>query len=153
MRLSSRELEREVDLTPFMQRHPFVVPADAQLSRAYRLFRTMGLRHMFVAPERQRIVGMVTRKDLILENAALTLLERAADSAKTGAGVPYDLPFEEPMDSVLAMDEAAAGDAETGFGGISGARARRTGAGGGAAAAVGLDVDAVGPSSLSNVDL
>ena len=57
------------------------------------------------------------------------------------------------MDSVLAMDEAAAGDAETGFGGISGARARRTGAGGGAAAAVGLDVDAVGPSSLSNVDL
>ena len=39
-----------MDLRPFMQRNPFVVQADASLSRAYRLFRTMGLRHLFVAP-------------------------------------------------------------------------------------------------------
>ena len=39
--LSREDLERSIDLTPFMQRHPFVVHADARLSRAYRLFRTM----------------------------------------------------------------------------------------------------------------
>jgi chloride channel 7 len=43
-------MEQLVDLRPFMQRNPFVVHADASLSRAYRLFRTMGLRHLFVAP-------------------------------------------------------------------------------------------------------
>jgi hypothetical protein len=48
--LSAAQLEQMVDLRPFMQRNPFVVHADASLSRAYRLFRTMGLRHLFVAP-------------------------------------------------------------------------------------------------------
>ena len=32
----------------------YVVPADASMSRAYRLFRTMGLRHMFVGPPQQK---------------------------------------------------------------------------------------------------
>ena len=40
----------QVDLRPFMQRNPFVVHSDANLSRTYRLFRTMGLRHLFVGP-------------------------------------------------------------------------------------------------------
>lgn len=48
--LTPAELAGRVDLRPFMQRHPFVVAADASMSRAYRLFRTMGLRHMFVGP-------------------------------------------------------------------------------------------------------
>ena len=48
--LADAELDMLLDLRPFMQRNPFVVQADASLSRAYRLFRTMGLRHLFVAP-------------------------------------------------------------------------------------------------------
>ena len=48
-------LEQLVDLRPFMQRNPFVVHADASLSRAYRLFRTMGLRHLFVAPPQPKV--------------------------------------------------------------------------------------------------
>ncbi len=44
-----------LDLRPFMQRNPFVVHADASLSRAYRLFRTMGLRHLFVAPPAPKV--------------------------------------------------------------------------------------------------
>ena len=68
-----------MDLTRFMQRHPFIVHADARLSRAYRLFRTMGLRHLYVTPSKPQIVGVVTRKDLTEETAALTLGEKAAD--------------------------------------------------------------------------
>ena len=36
-------------------RRRYVVPADASMSRAYRLFRTMGLRHMFVGPPQQKV--------------------------------------------------------------------------------------------------
>ena len=81
-RLTPEELRASINIAPFMQRHPFIVHADARLSRAYRLFRTMGLRHMYITPEKPMVVGVVTRKDLSGENAALTLGERAADSAR-----------------------------------------------------------------------
>lgn len=48
--LTPSELAGRLDLRPFMQRNPYVVAADASMTRAYRLFRTMGLRHMFVGP-------------------------------------------------------------------------------------------------------
>ena len=80
--LSAEELAARLDIRPFMQRHPFIVHADARLSRAYRLFRTMGLRHMYITPSKPQVVGVVTRKDLSEENAALTLGERAADAAR-----------------------------------------------------------------------
>jgi hypothetical protein len=35
----------------------YVVSADASMSRAYRLFRTMGLRHMFVCAPQQKVRG------------------------------------------------------------------------------------------------
>ena len=92
-----------------MQRHPFVVHADARLSRAYRLFRAMGLRHMYITPSRPQIVGVVTRKDLAEECAALTLGERGAEESAMdegsvgsqgrgdhkgdGVGAAYGLPF------------------------------------------------------------
>jgi chloride channel 7 len=73
-RMASNDVETMcIDLRSFMQRHPFVVPGDARLSRAYRLFRTMGLRHMYVMPSRPRVVGVLTRKDVIHEKAALKL--------------------------------------------------------------------------------
>ena len=81
--LSAEELAARLDIRPFMQRHPFIVHADARLSRAYRLFRTMGLRHMYITPSKPQVVGVVTRKDLSEENAALTLGERAADAARS----------------------------------------------------------------------
>ena len=60
-----------------MQRHPFITHADARVSRAYRIFRTMGLRHLYVTPDRPLVVGVMTRKDVIQENTSLTLGEKA----------------------------------------------------------------------------
>merc|ERR1712091_790441 len=40
---------RLLDVGAFMQMHPYVVPEDATASRAYKLFRTRGLRHLLVA--------------------------------------------------------------------------------------------------------
>lgn len=69
-----------VDLRPFMQRSPFVINEQASLSRAYRLFRTMGLRHMFVGPTYPRVRGIITRKDIITDNGKLALGRKKSDS-------------------------------------------------------------------------
>jgi hypothetical protein len=36
-------------------------------SQVYNLFRQLGLRHIFVVPRPSRVVGLITRKDLLLE--------------------------------------------------------------------------------------
>lgn len=42
--------------------------------QVYNLFRQLGLRHLLVVPRPSRVVGMITRKDLILEVCLLDLL-------------------------------------------------------------------------------
>jgi chloride channel 7 len=53
-----------VDLTPYMNAGPFVIQEHSPATHAFRLFRTMGLRHLPVVNKENNIVGMVTRKDL-----------------------------------------------------------------------------------------
>jgi chloride channel 7 len=36
-------------------------------SQVYNLFRQLGLRHIFVVPRPSRAIGLITRKDLLLE--------------------------------------------------------------------------------------
>ena len=60
--LTDAERQMYIDLRPFMQRTPFMVHANASLSRAYRLFRTMGLHHLVVIPPKPMVMGVITRK-------------------------------------------------------------------------------------------
>lgn len=53
-----------LDLRPFMQRTPFVLQGNASLARAYRLFRTMGLHHLYVGPSKPQVIGLLSRKVL-----------------------------------------------------------------------------------------
>lgn len=95
---SRGDFDALVDLRPFMQRHPHVIAADASLSRAYRLFRTLGLRHLLVAPPRPQAVGLITRKDICEANARLALGRKAnaglatASARLTRAGLPF-IPY------------------------------------------------------------
>ena len=53
------------------------------MAKAYRLFQKMGLSHLYVSPSgAQPIVGVITRKDLTLENCQLQLGERASYEMK-----------------------------------------------------------------------
>lgn len=54
------------------------------LERAYLLFSTMGLRHMTVVDEHNRVRGMVTRKDLL----GFRLDEAARRARSGGVGLP-----------------------------------------------------------------
>ncbi|XP_049374333.1 LOW QUALITY PROTEIN: chloride channel protein CLC-d [Solanum verrucosum] len=62
------DLEMYIDLAPFLNPSPYVVPEDMSLTKVYNLFRQLGLRHLLVVPRPARVIGMITRKDLILED-------------------------------------------------------------------------------------
>lgn len=55
----------ELDLTPYINFSAYKVSETFSLERAYILFSTMGLRHLVVVDERNRVRGIITRKDLL----------------------------------------------------------------------------------------
>jgi chloride channel 7 len=74
--LTIEELESELgpylnmylDLGPYVDPSFYVVQEDASLSKVYKLFRTLGLRHLCVIPRANEVVGIITREDLLSEN-------------------------------------------------------------------------------------
>ncbi|MED6193837.1 hypothetical protein PIB30_118961 [Stylosanthes scabra] len=66
--LSSDDLEMYIDLAPFLNPSPYIVPEDMSLAKVYNLFRQLGLRHLFVVPRPSRVLGLITRKDLLIED-------------------------------------------------------------------------------------
>ncbi|KAJ3673130.1 hypothetical protein LUZ60_006504 [Juncus effusus] len=73
--LTEEELQLYLDLAPFINPSPYVVPEDMSLAKVYNLFRQLGLRHIFVVPRASRVLGLITRKDLLIEengNASTT---------------------------------------------------------------------------------
>ncbi|XP_050541566.1 H(+)/Cl(-) exchange transporter 7-like isoform X1 [Daktulosphaira vitifoliae] len=53
-----------IDLRPYMNVAPYIIRLETSLPRTFRLFRTLGLRHIVVINNTNEVVGMVTRKDL-----------------------------------------------------------------------------------------
>ena len=62
-----------VDMTSFMQQNPFVLSPETSLSRAYHLFRTMGLRYLLVGHAQPVVSGIFTRKDLTEEHIKISI--------------------------------------------------------------------------------
>lgn len=61
--LSAADMKEWIDLAPYINL-PYTIRDRSPLSRVFRLFRTMGLRHLVVVDVGQRVVGIITRKDL-----------------------------------------------------------------------------------------
>jgi H+/Cl- antiporter ClcA len=55
-----------IDLTQYCDRSPLTVTSNSTVSRAYEVFRKLGLRHLVVLGRDGTVVGMVTRKDLMI---------------------------------------------------------------------------------------
>ncbi|KAL5541604.1 hypothetical protein UlMin_009314 [Ulmus minor] len=66
--LTSDDMEMYIDLAPFLNPSPYIVPEDMSLTKVYNLFRQLGLRHIFVVPRPSRVVGLITREDLLIED-------------------------------------------------------------------------------------
>lgn len=76
--------DETLDLTPYINTSAVRVAESYTLERAYLLFSTMGLRHMTVVDEHNRVRGMVTRKDLL----GFRLDEAARRARSGGVGLP-----------------------------------------------------------------
>lgn len=61
--VSAADMKEWIDLAPYINL-PYTIRDRSPLSRVFRLFRTMGLRHLVVVDVGQRVVGIITRKDL-----------------------------------------------------------------------------------------
>jgi len=55
----------EINILPYTNQGCYTVQGDAAAMRCYRLFRTMGLRHLPVIAEDHSLRGIITRKDLL----------------------------------------------------------------------------------------
>ena len=56
-----------INLKPYMNCGPYVVYLNSKLSKVFRLYRAMGLRHLPVIDEDNYVVGMLTRKELMTD--------------------------------------------------------------------------------------
>ena len=63
--LTIRERNARMDLRPYMNRSPFSVHFDFHSVFCFRLFRSMGLRHLPVVNDSNEVVGIITRKDIV----------------------------------------------------------------------------------------
>ncbi|GJM96283.1 hypothetical protein PR202_ga13104 [Eleusine coracana subsp. coracana] len=82
--LTEDELGLYLDLAPFLNPSPYIVPEDMSLAKVYNLFRQLGLRHIFVVPRPSRVVGLITRKDLLLEEDSNTVTTELQSTSVRG---------------------------------------------------------------------
>ncbi|XP_078155156.1 chloride channel D isoform X1 [Carex rostrata] len=83
IQISEDEIQLYLDLAPFLNPCPYVVPEDMSLAKVYNLFRQLGLRHIFVVPRPSQVLGMITRKDLLLEeNDSSATMELQSSSVR-----------------------------------------------------------------------
>mmetsp|Transcript_36640 Transcript_36640/g.85880 ORF Transcript_36640/g.85880 Transcript_36640/m.85880 type:complete len:764 (-) Transcript_36640:12-2303(-) len=78
--LSQEELDRVVDLAPFVNRGCYTVPEHSALMRVHMLFRSMGLRHLPVVSDVGKVSGMITRKDLVVAQEHVQAVEEAVEA-------------------------------------------------------------------------
>jgi chloride channel 7 len=64
IQLDDEEMDLWMDLTPYMNPTPHIVQEQTPVPRAFRLFRSLGLRHLIVLNRRNEVRGVITRKDL-----------------------------------------------------------------------------------------
>ncbi|KAM3569776.1 hypothetical protein VYU27_008140 [Nannochloropsis oceanica] len=86
IRITDRDRQCVVDLRPFMNTAPYCLNETASVVRAYRLFRTMGLRHLCVINSHNQVTGIITRFDLLPESLRRKyqrVATAASDTART----------------------------------------------------------------------
>lgn len=64
--LKVRDVDRNawLDLRPYIDNAAYTVNEHASVLRTYRMFRTLGLRHLCVINKHNNLLGIITRADL-----------------------------------------------------------------------------------------
>lgn len=67
LRISAADREKYIDLRPYMDPTPLCVHVFTPLSRTYKMFRDMALRHLLVVNNCHDVVGVISRQNLTEE--------------------------------------------------------------------------------------
>ena len=62
--VSMSDMDNELDLRPYLNLSPYSLTESSNLPRMFRLFRGLGLRHLVIVDDTNKVVGIVTRIDL-----------------------------------------------------------------------------------------
>jgi len=62
--ITPEERDCTIDMRPVMNPSAYAVSHTSSLTRIFRLFRALGLRHLVVNNDRNEVIGIVTRKDI-----------------------------------------------------------------------------------------
>ena len=104
-------------------RSPLTVPAWGRIARAYTVFRKLGMRHLCVVDDRRRVVGILTRKDLmtfkIREGAAAAKIQSVARGVLARKGWVPSTEKDSKGRKRLNLDQALA-KASTSFSEVDG---------------------------------
>ena len=83
-----------IDLEPYINRSAPRIEENFSLHRTYIVFRTLGLRHLMVVDMANRVVGIITRKDLMGFNLEERLVNRKLRGYSIEGGITKLLPSE-----------------------------------------------------------
>jgi len=86
---------------PYVNRSAARIDEDFSLHRTYIVFRTLGLRHLTVVDTANRVVGIITRKDLM----GFSLEERLERRKRRGYSVSGGVVRLLPSEQGTAIDE------------------------------------------------
>ena len=90
-----------INLEPYINRSAPRIDENFSLHRTYIVFRTLGLRHLTVVDMANRVVGIITRKDLMGFNLEEKLVNRTIRGYSLEGGITKLLPSE-----LLPRDDA-----------------------------------------------
>jgi CBS domain-containing protein len=90
---------------PYVNRSAARIDEDFSLHRTYIVFRTLGLRHLTVVDAANRVVGIITRKDLMGFNLEERLEQRKRRGYSLTGGVVRLLPSEQVSGCVVGPDQ------------------------------------------------
>lgn len=65
--LIAKNRDKLIDFRPYMNPGPYIVYNMSKLSKIFRLYRSMGLRHLPVINDANEVVGILTRKELMTD--------------------------------------------------------------------------------------
>lgn len=65
-----------LDLRPYVDVAAYSINEHASVQRTYRMFRTLGLRHLCVTDRHNQLLGMITRADLVSSRLMSTVTSR-----------------------------------------------------------------------------
>ncbi|OQR95499.1 Chloride Channel (ClC) Family [Thraustotheca clavata] len=112
IRMDSIERDLWMDLTPYMNPTPHTVQDQTPVPRAFRLFRSLGLRHLIVLNRQNEVKGIISRKDLTEEHMKealerLTEFEKARIHGYFNRNSRYSQCYEEVERTLLSLSDNA----------------------------------------------